>query len=126
MNNLVKSFGRFFIVLLGTLLFLGGLWGIMIFMDIKYGEEVARIFVVLYLLLFLLIILRKEFNRENLTKFITFIKKIPDTSLTILKWLGFIILGLLGIILLFLIGGWILSISATTIIIILLVLILFK
>lgn len=66
---------------------------------------------------------RKSFTKENFSKFL---QRLKSSGGTWLKLSGYLILIFISIILIFVIGGWILSLSATTIIIVLLILILLK
>jgi hypothetical protein len=99
----------------------------MLFLNDNFGQSYGAVFIWFYLIgssIFYLYHKNKEsFTRENLRNLIL---KTKSFSKSFLIFLGYLILIIIGIIFLFLIGAWIAGLSATTIIIILLIGILLK
>lgn len=117
----------FFKLLLGSAIYLAILTFGMVLIYNSFGEEYAGIFIWFFLLTSSLLHLykkdKKSFSKENLRNLILKIKFLGKSSLV---FLGYLALFIIGIVFLFLIGGWIAGLSATSIIIILLSLILLR
>jgi hypothetical protein len=114
-------------LLLGTIVYIAILTFGMLFVDNTFGEYYGAVFIWFYLigssLLYLYYNNKDSFTKENLRNLIL---RTRSLSKSFLIFLGYLILIIIGIIFLFLIGSWIAGLSATTIIIILLIMILFK
>lgn len=121
------SIVSFFKLFFGTILYFTILIGGMLWFDNVFGEFYGGIFIWFFLIISSLGYLyntnKNYFTKENLRNSIL---KAKSFSKSFLIFLLYLLLFAVGIIFLFLIGGWIAGLSATSIIIILLVLILLK
>jgi len=114
----------FLALLVGTIVYLSGLIvGMLYFDQYNYGGA----FIVIYLTgstgIYLWKTYRGSLTRQNFSELY---RKMKQASKDTIKLLLYLILALIVLALLFLVGGWVASLSASTIIIILLILILFK
>lgn len=114
-------------LLLGTIVYLTILTLGMLFFNNTFGEYYGLVFICFYLISSSLLYLyhnnKISFTKENLRNLIL---RTESFSKSFLIFLGYLILIIIGIIFLFLIGGWIAGLSVTTIIIVLLIMILLK
>lgn len=116
-----------------TIVYLFGLIGGMLFLD-SYNHDYVDYFIWFYLVCSVFTIIyfdnRDKFTRENLKalprKIKLFIEELKLFGKALLKFLFYLVLVVLGIVVLVVIGGWIAGLSATTIIIFLLIMILLK
>lgn len=109
-------------------LFLGGFVGIMIltshiFDNLEYALYSIWLYLGCIFLGYIYIKHKKSFTEANLKNIL---EKIRSIIKGLFKFFWYFLLALIGIVILFMIGGWILSLSAMSIIIILLILILLK
>lgn len=116
---------RFLLLFFATLLYLAGLIGGMLLLD--FNEKYANYFIFLYLTLTAFLYIwfnyRGRFTKERLLE-VCENSKLFGKGL--LKLIAYLILGAVVLTLIFLVGGLVASLSATTIIIILLVFIWLK